>query len=251
MKIVEKRCYFCNEPAVSREHIPPINLFPKGDDFRENLIKVPSCKKHNNDKSNMDNEMFFFFCASNFAITDDNDFADLKNKSIRAAVRDINLFNSMTDDAKAFKKKFGGGSVISRAPNKEEIIINYRNHKFYQECILRGLNYEKYKKNWTGDLFILPKSLMIFDTEFDKFELYFGMKKFEDTVLAQKNEHAKNKIFQYEFIYNDGDIEIIGVCIYMKYFFYGLFSTKNSLKPIVELFKPGCDMSLFSEISYT
>jgi len=47
-------CYTCEEPACGFEHAPPESCFPKGK--RENLIKVPSCKKHNQDK-NLEDEL--------------------------------------------------------------------------------------------------------------------------------------------------------------------------------------------------
>jgi len=49
-------CYMCNRPATSREHVPPRSLFPEqkdsgGEDYRKNLITVPSCREHNSRKS--------------------------------------------------------------------------------------------------------------------------------------------------------------------------------------------------------
>jgi len=48
-------CYMCDSPAVSREHVPPLCLFPEpkdigGKDYRRNLITVPSCDEHNSKK---------------------------------------------------------------------------------------------------------------------------------------------------------------------------------------------------------
>lgn len=45
-------CYFCGRPSVGAEHIPPKSFFIKGK--RENLITVPSCELHNQDKSKDD-----------------------------------------------------------------------------------------------------------------------------------------------------------------------------------------------------
>ncbi len=52
-------CYMCDEKAASREHVPPLCLFPTleesgGVDFRCNLITVPSCATHNSAKSHDD-----------------------------------------------------------------------------------------------------------------------------------------------------------------------------------------------------
>jgi hypothetical protein len=55
---VEKKCYMCDEIPTSVEHVPPRCLFPtkkdSGEDLRVNLITVPSCDKHNGEKSHDD-----------------------------------------------------------------------------------------------------------------------------------------------------------------------------------------------------
>jgi hypothetical protein len=53
------QCYMCSALASSREHVPPRNLFPEskdigGVDYRINLITVPSCDRHNSEKSRDD-----------------------------------------------------------------------------------------------------------------------------------------------------------------------------------------------------
>jgi hypothetical protein len=50
-------CYMCESPATSREHVPPLCIFPEmkdmqdGIDYRKNLITVPACDAHNLEKS--------------------------------------------------------------------------------------------------------------------------------------------------------------------------------------------------------
>jgi hypothetical protein len=48
----------CEMDGVTREHVPPRNLFPElrdvGKDFRRDLITVPSCELHNSAKSQDD-----------------------------------------------------------------------------------------------------------------------------------------------------------------------------------------------------
>jgi len=43
----ERKCYFCGEPAVNDQHVPGRQFF--GENPPINLIKVPSCEKHNQD----------------------------------------------------------------------------------------------------------------------------------------------------------------------------------------------------------
>lgn len=51
-------CYMCAATATSREHAPPRCLFPEfkevAVDLRKNLITVPSCDRHNSEKSKDD-----------------------------------------------------------------------------------------------------------------------------------------------------------------------------------------------------
>lgn len=46
---VAATCYACDQPATTREHVPPQSFFPEG--HRQNLITVPSCALHNNANS--------------------------------------------------------------------------------------------------------------------------------------------------------------------------------------------------------
>ena len=57
--MAEECCYMCDSLAISREHVPPRNLFPEsrevgGKGYRVNLITVPSCELHNSAKSHDD-----------------------------------------------------------------------------------------------------------------------------------------------------------------------------------------------------
>lgn len=54
-----EKCYICDAGATSKEHVPPKCLFPEGKDmdgenYRNNLITVPSCDQHNSAKSRDD-----------------------------------------------------------------------------------------------------------------------------------------------------------------------------------------------------
>jgi len=53
----EHQCYFCDAEASTREHFPPLCFFPESNDYsndmtdyRFNLMTVPSCAEHNNDR---------------------------------------------------------------------------------------------------------------------------------------------------------------------------------------------------------
>lgn len=53
------KCYMCESIATTREHVPPLCLFPEskdvfGHNFRKDLITVPSCEEHNSKKTKDD-----------------------------------------------------------------------------------------------------------------------------------------------------------------------------------------------------
>jgi hypothetical protein len=66
------RCFACRNPATTREHVPPLCLFPEtknaegGRDLRRNLITVPACVDHNLAKST-DDEYFRWVVSTNVA----------------------------------------------------------------------------------------------------------------------------------------------------------------------------------------
>lgn len=75
-------CYCCGSIDTSREHLPPKCLFEKP---RPNLITVPSCDRHNSEKSK-DDEYFRWFIAT--ASSEDEKAKNLaKTKVIRAFKR--------------------------------------------------------------------------------------------------------------------------------------------------------------------
>jgi hypothetical protein len=57
-KPTSDKCYKCGADATSREHVPPLCIFPEQKDipidYRQKLITVPSCNEHNQKKSNED-----------------------------------------------------------------------------------------------------------------------------------------------------------------------------------------------------
>ena len=91
-------CYFCGASATGIEHVPPKCLFPEakdafGVDHRKNLITVPSCDKHNLEKSRDDE----FLMASITPVVGNNGTAlvQTKTKLLRAFNRtDGRLFGT-------------------------------------------------------------------------------------------------------------------------------------------------------------
>lgn len=57
-----KACYYCGEPATTREHAPPKAFFPPKANLQ--LKTVPSCEKHNNAKSEDDQYLLAHICIN-------------------------------------------------------------------------------------------------------------------------------------------------------------------------------------------
>jgi hypothetical protein len=55
----------CDAASVGKEHVPPKCLFPEESRYRESLIKVPSCDKHNSGKSTDDQLLRWVLASTN------------------------------------------------------------------------------------------------------------------------------------------------------------------------------------------
>jgi hypothetical protein len=94
MKEHEVHCYMCNASATSAEHAPPRCIFPRrrdtpgGLNYRLDLITVPSCDKHNCEKSADDEYLMQMLSMSLGLNSVAKDFFDSKvNRSIKRNTR--------------------------------------------------------------------------------------------------------------------------------------------------------------------
>lgn len=141
----------CDNIATSREHVPPLCLFPeikdtKGINFRKNLITVPSCDIHNSKKS--DDDEFLMLSLSGL----------IKNNPIGS-------FHQLTKANRAVRRKnknFIEKEVLrnrkfEKIPTTDGkfilIAIGNPNYKRLEKClrhIANGLYYNEYDKRFEG-----------------------------------------------------------------------------------------------------
>lgn len=57
-------CYVCGEPATGRQHLPPDSYFPRPLSPRLQLITVPSCQKHNQGMSQLEEDFRAFLTGA-------------------------------------------------------------------------------------------------------------------------------------------------------------------------------------------
>ena len=115
----KRRCYVCGESAEGREHIPPKQFF-KGCDF--NLPTVPSCKLHNNEKSEIDIDIITMmrmplrdmkFIRGNDILSKHADIG-IRNEEYRKRTL---KYDNLSDLHPIFKKKVGYYNKLQRSSN--------------------------------------------------------------------------------------------------------------------------------------
>ena len=84
-----KKCYVCGADATSKEHVPPKCFFPEDSTYRQQLITVPSCTKHNADTSADDEYVrnVISMCIGNNAVG----FNQFKDKTVESFTDSIGL----------------------------------------------------------------------------------------------------------------------------------------------------------------
>ena len=140
-------CYMCEKLGETIEHIPPRCFFPKKQEFRKNLITVPSCHEHNTEKSGEDEYMRILFVG----ITAHGLDADLTKSTMKSISRKKRLALEIAE-----KSLMRSGYTI------DECRISS-----YLACIARGIYLEAFGERFTGELNILTHFLDEFTTDRD------------------------------------------------------------------------------------
>jgi hypothetical protein len=152
--MVEKKCYWCENEAVSMEHVPPRCLFPEDKDvkhifnktYREHLITVPSCDEHNLRKSNLDECLMVTLSGK----VGNNGLAYVQTltKIERSRKRNSKLLD------------INNGEIIKLNDKEFPVLwINVDTQKlnYSFESIARGLYYHENNKSFKGEITIVSK----------------------------------------------------------------------------------------------
>jgi hypothetical protein len=199
-----KTCYMCNSVATSREHVPPLCLFPeekdiKVDAFRRNLITVPSCEKHNSQKSSDDE--YLMMCIA--GIVGNNQIGYFHNitKVKRALDRKDAAF---VDYIFSNPKK----TIIKGEDGKDySVLLGSPDHDRLKRCfehIARGLYYAENKKVFNGKCVVFLGFLKYKEGNFEQIKILLN----KMIVVQAKGDHFKTKganpeIFKYQFSVKD------------------------------------------------
>jgi hypothetical protein len=134
-------CYMCDEPAVSREHAPPLCVFPEtadmqdGRDYRKNLIRVPACSEHNLKKSKDDEYLHVILVHGYF----NNPLAEkqFKTKLFRAFSRRPALLAALYKERK---------SVVVDQIETEAVSIDRPRFERVLEMLVRALYFKSFRE---------------------------------------------------------------------------------------------------------
>lgn len=167
----------CDRPKTSGEHVPPKCLFPEnkdlesGENFRKNLIKVPSCDEHNSAKSRDDEFMLITFASSMAAEKGSGSLQNLKLK--RILDRKLYVFTELLKNS----------TPVPLLDNKnnafETCIYSLDRQRFMNqiEAVANGIYFHHLKRKVTGKTVVNP------------------IEGFQTTSIQQNHHNAKTKQF--------------------------------------------------------
>ena len=170
-------CYWCSNPADSREHVPPRSLFPtasdtpNGKDYRSQLVTVPSCYLHNGAKSSDDE---YLLCVLANSILGNNVGQDhATTKVLRAMLKSKGLAERMLHGALQVDVEDTGTG--KRDPTLA-LKVDARRVAASIEHIARGLYFAEYQRPLPGKARIVIEFLVVVN----------------DGDAAQRNSHYEN-----------------------------------------------------------
>lgn len=163
-------CYWCGNAATSREHVPPKCLFPTekdsgdGKSYRADLITVPSCEKHNGEKSDDDEHLLYILTTS---VTNNGlGKSYFKSKTVQKIKEKPHLASKFFEDPKQVKIKDTHTDTFSNGASFR--IDDVRLTQSF-EHIARGLYFHHFCKIWPKKITVLCEFLMsINDTDLEK-----------------------------------------------------------------------------------
>ncbi len=215
----------CDLEGTSKEHVPPLCLFPepkdvKGLNFRNNLITVPSCEKHNAKKSNDDE----FLLVAIAGIVGNNQLGYMQtitkvNRALRRKSSDF-LGKSIMKNIKSGTKNINGYEfpVLFGNPDHERFLNCF-------EHIVYGLYFHEHQKRFAGEVSLLLGFIEHTQKDSQTF-LEFCRKRFEMEDLRLEEKGQNPDVFKYQFCEPDVD-GLIG----FKLTFYGGTEVFGALIP--------------------
>ena len=211
---MKQTCYMCDKESTSVEHAPPRCIFPEqkdlqeGENYRVNLITVPSCDEHNTLKSKEDEYLLYILPAT-------------------IGSNEVGLNQFLTKVQRAIARNPSLGNRIAKNPvtvtihdTKEDIWfdavaleIDISRVQDALEKTARAIYFHHTKRKHTGPVNIVGNfSLNMNDTALN--ERSENLFKSVDSLIDGHPHYGDNpKVFSYRFI-KHGDIGILELNFY-------------------------------------
>lgn len=163
---MSNRCFVCHNPATTREHVPPLCLFPEtkdaegGRDLRRNLITVPACADHNLAKST-DDEYFRLVVSMNVAANRVGTWQAV-TKVARAQGRRPALGQSILEGAKdvtVVDSRTGSEHPAAEAPLDRARVTRVL------DLVALGVYRHHFGESWSGTVRVHPDFIADIGTE--------------------------------------------------------------------------------------
>lgn len=195
----EIKCYMCDKIAITREHVPPLCLFPeakdvKGLNFRQNLITVPSCDEHNSKKSNEDE----FLMVSIAGVVGNNllGYLHTQSKVSRALRRKSSDFIN-----KVVLKNAKSIDFETKDGTKYPVLLGNPDLSRLKKCfeyIAYGLYYHEFNHSFKGNMKVIPGFVKYDDKDINMLvELMRRKIEVDEITIGKKGDNPY--VFQYEF----------------------------------------------------
>jgi hypothetical protein len=228
-----KKCYMCDRIATSREHVPPLCLFPEtkdtnGINFRKELITVPSCEVHNSKKST-DDEFFMLSLSGLMKNNPVGNFHQLTkaNRAIKRKNKDF-IEKQILRNYKQKKIKTTDGKF-------RIVAIGEPNVKRLSNClehIAFGLYYAEFNKRFDGELKMVLEFIEYSDDNMQTMKQFLKKRFLAEKDLNKEIKGENPLVFYYQF-HEPDNFGLIG----MRMVFYGTaeayfsFKSKDAQQP--------------------
>jgi len=186
------RCYACTKKSISREHVPAQCFFPKG--FKNNLLTVPSCKKHNQDNSK--NVEYIRDIITTCFQVNNVGFTQFENKTFKSVTRNSKLIHKLFEESSP-------ALIKGKETRAIEIDLNIFDTVF--NLIGKALYYHDFKKRFTHKFKIYPASFFFnHGTSVDNKKKFFEVIHTLNELKYIEMINSNPKVFKY-YMYKDND----------------------------------------------
>jgi hypothetical protein len=187
----------CESLATTKEHAPPRCIFPKakdtgGRDFRKNLIKVQSCKKHNTEKSKDDT--YFLYCLAMNILSNSEAQNQFATKIMRDITRNKNLIERILKNHESVKIE---NTETGDIENTIALKIENTRIREQLDSISRAIHFHHYKEKWLDEIHVF--STFIFSDDIELNSAVDKMDSMTNELFLNIDFYGENpEIFKYQ-----------------------------------------------------